>query len=103
MQDNPKDFDYACTEHCDTCNSKQEGIMRHCNDAMGMATPVLFTCNRCSNPPFFVGVYRELKRRTRRGYLLFKLYVLTPPAVRKARKAKIAEARARIAARKETV
>ena len=102
MNDNAKDFDYTCTEFCDVCGSDQEGIMRLCNDAMGMATPVLWTCNRCANPPFFVGVWRELKRRALRTKILFRFYVLTPPAVRKERQAKIAAARARMAARRAT-
>lgn len=101
MQDKPEEFNYKCTEHCDTCGNEQEGTMHHCNDAMGMATPVLWQCSRCVNPPFFVNVYRETKRRLLRTKLLFKKYVLTSRADRKAREAKVAEIRARHAARRE--
>lgn len=101
MQDNPTEFNYTCIEFCDTCGSKQEGMMHHCNDAMGMATPVHWQCERCAHPPFLVGVWRELKRRVLRTKILFRYYVLTSPAERKRRQLKKAEFKARIAARKE--
>ena len=101
MQDIPEEFNYTCIEFCDTCDSKQEGIMHHCNDSMGMATPVHWQCGRCVNPPFFVGIWRELKRRTLRTKLLFKKYVLTSRSERLRRAAQVAEIRARHAARRE--
>ena len=61
MQDNPEDFHNECTEFCNDCNSDQLGMEMYANDAMGMATPVLWLCNRCENPPVLVGLYRKIK------------------------------------------
>lgn len=59
---NASDFNYTCQEHCDECGKVREGVMHHCNDAAGIATPVLWTCNYCENPPLIVAWFRRVKR-----------------------------------------
>lgn len=97
MVDIAKDFNYECEEHCDTCGNKQTGTMHHCNDAMGMATPVHWQCNRCAHPPVLVNIWREAKRLTLRGKLKVKFYML-PKEERQRRIKRSQEARARMAA-----
>ena len=86
--DNPEDFNNDCVEYCDVCESKQMGTEWYCNDAMGMATPVLWTCHRCDNPPLLVGLWRTLKRKSKFWYGRAKYYATTTKAERAARKAK---------------
>ena len=97
MNDKPEEFNYECVEHCDTCGNEQTGTMHHCNDAMGMATPVHWQCARCANPPKYVHIWREAKRLTLRGKLKFNFYML-PKEERQRRIKRSQEARARIAA-----
>ena len=99
--DNLTEANYSCTEHCDECGSEQSGVMQHAHDAQGWATPVLWTCNRCDNPPALVKAYREAKRLVRRGKVLARYY-MTPKAERLARKAKVDAMRQRIADRRLT-
>ena len=97
MNDKAADFNYECEEHCDTCGNTQTGTMHHCNDSMGMATPVFWQCTRCAHPPMLVHAWREAKRLTLRGKLKFNFYML-PKEERQRRITRKEEFRARIAA-----
>jgi hypothetical protein len=77
MQDNPNDFNNDRIENCDVCNSAQMGTEWYSNDAMGMATPVLWTCHRCDNPPVLVGMWRALRTKTRIYYNKIKYFLTT--------------------------
>ena len=103
--DNPRDFDCDIEQHCDECNSRQLGREHYCNDAMGIATPVLWTCYRCANPPVLVGLWRRAKRFTKFHYGQIKYKLTVPKAERIARKerfrAKVAKINERRAARGE--
>jgi len=98
--DNPADFNEDRIEHCDVCNSKQMGTEIYQNDAMGMATPVYWDCHRCAHPPVLVGLYREATRLVRRGYVIVRYRLTTTREERERRAAKIADAKARMAARR---
>ena len=100
MQDNCLDFNYESTEHCDICDSDQLGTEMHANDAMGMATPVFWSCHRCANPPIAVKLYRETKRMILRGKVVTCYWLRTTKAQRAANTKRIADARAKIAARR---
>jgi len=100
MNDNPADFNNDHTAHCDRCNSRQMGTEFYCNDAMGMATPVLWVCHRCENPPALVRVYREIVRRATNAFNKAKYYATTTPEYRAKRRARMEQARGRIAARR---
>lgn len=95
--DNLQEFNYDCTEKCDTCGTEQMGTMFHAHDAMGLATPVLWICQRCENPPIIVGWYRTINRRIRRLINLARYYATTTPAQREAKAKRWAETKARIA------
>ena len=99
--DNLQDFNYDCTETCDTCGNEQMGTMFHAHDAMGLATPVLWNCHRCENPPIIVGWYRTIKTRIRLTWGKVRYYATTTPAEREAKAKRFAEAKARIAARRD--
>lgn len=98
--DNASDFNNDCVEYCDVCDSKQMGTELYCNDAMGIATPVLWDCHRCKNPPLFVGLYREAKRLVRFHYGRIHYRLTTTREYREARTAHLEAAKARILARK---
>ena len=91
--DNAEEFNYDCTEYCDDCGSDQPGIMYHCNDAMGSATPVLWLCNRCAHPPVLVGLYRSVNRFALRLKLKVRLYSTTTRAERRVSRERIANAK----------
>jgi hypothetical protein len=101
--DVPEDFNNDCVEFCDVCNSKQMGTELYANDAMGMATPVLWNCHRCENPPALVGLWRETKRVVKFRYNRIRYILTTTREQREARTAKIEAAKARIAARRAGV
>lgn len=85
MNDNPADFNNDCIEHCSECNSRQMGTEHYANDAMGMATPVLWTCHRCDNPPILVGLWRKIKIQSKLKYGRAKYYLTTTKAERQAK------------------
>lgn len=97
----PSEHNYEVAEQCDTCGNEQMGTMHHAADAMGIATPVLWICHRCENPPIIVGKYRAIKRRIFRLYNKARYYATTTPAQRKARAEQMALARERIANRRK--
>ena len=99
MVDVAQDFNYECSEHCDACGSEQTGTMHHCNDAMGMATPVFWQCARCANPPALVKAVRETKRLTLKAKRKLDWYAL-PKAERARRVAKREAVQAKVAAAK---
>lgn len=101
MQDNPADFNNDHIEHCDACDSRQMGTEHYCNDAMGMATPVLWTCHRCANPPLVVGLWRHLKVIVRLRYGRIKYRLTTTAAERAKREAHRQSIKDRINARRE--
>lgn len=80
--DNPRDFDHDRIEFCDVCKSEQNGTEHYCNDAAGIATPVLWTCHRCANPPLLVGWWRKAKRRVTRAYEIAHYNLTVPKAER---------------------
>ncbi len=96
MQDNPKDFNNDHIEMCDRCDSKQMGTEYYMNDAMGMATPVLWVCHRCENPPVLVGLWRSIKIKVSLKYGKIKYYLTTTAEYRAKRKAHTESVRARI-------
>jgi hypothetical protein len=100
MKDNLQEANYDCTEKCDDCGNEQMGTMFHAHNAIGGATPVLWICHRCQNPPMIVGWYREIKRRIRRAIIVTRYYATTTAAEREAKTARFAAARARVAARR---
>jgi len=95
-----QEANYECTEKCDTCGNEQLGMMHHARDAMGWPTPVLWICHRCENPPIIVGWYRTIKTRIRLTYGKVRYHLTTTPEQRAARTKRIADARARSAARR---
>ena len=101
MQDNPADFDNDCIEHCSDCDSDQMGTERYANDASGMATPVLWLCHRCENPPILVGLWRKIKIRTALHYGRARYYLTSTKEERATRKAHMARMRAKIDARRK--
>ncbi len=101
MQDNPADFTNDHIEHCDACDSRQMGTEHYCNDAMGMATPVLWTCHRCANPPLVVGLWRHLKVIVRLRYGKIKYRLTTTAEERAKREAHRQSIKDRINARRE--
>jgi len=94
------EFNYTVSEHCDTCNKDREGTMYHHNDAMGIATPVLWTCHYCANPPALVGLYRRTKNLAKRKWNRAMYIATTPKAERDARRAHRLASVARINARR---
>lgn len=94
--DNPTEFNYTTTDKCDGCDRVGEGTMLHANDASGWATPVLFQCNRCSNPPLI----DRIRRRVRRVVVLAKYYWRTDRAERQRHRERKAEFKRRTDARK---
>lgn len=100
MADNPRDFDQDLVQFCDVCKSKQNGREHYCNDAMGIATPVLWNCYRCANPPVLVGWWRELKRRATNFYNRVHYRLTTTAEEREARRKHLEDLRARINARR---
>jgi len=101
MQDNPEDFINDHIEYCDQCDSKQMGTEHYMNDAMGMATPVLWCCHRCDNPPVLVGLWRSIKVKVALRYGKVKYLLTTTKEQRAKRRAHIESVRARIIARKQ--
>ena len=85
MQDNPRDFDYEHEQFCEKCNSRQMGTEYHANDAMGMATPVLWNCHRCANPPAHVALYRAAERMVTRARNKINWWLLPAEEKRKRR------------------
>ena len=100
-KDNLEDFNYNTISECDGCHKKRHGTMLHAHDAMGLATPVLFLCDRCHKPNWYQKIIDGTMRFFKRTFLKAKYYATTTKAERSVRKARIAEARARVAARKE--
>lgn len=100
MNDNPRDFDERMVQHCDRCDSKQMGTEMYANDAMGMATPVLFICDRCENPPLLVGLWRHLVVKVRLRYGKIKYRLTTTAEQRAARIAHVESVKARVNARR---
>lgn len=98
--DNAADFNNDHVEHCDVCDSAQMGTEWYCNDAMGMATPVLWTCHRCDNPPVLVGLWRSLKVKVALRYGKVKYLLTTTKEQRAKRRAHVESVRARYEARK---
>lgn len=94
-KDNLEEHNYTTTDTCDHCKKIKEGTMLHAHDAMGMATPVLFLCDRCYKPTRLEHFIDECKRRPRRAWVLIRYYWNTTRAERAERKAKIAAIRAR--------
>jgi hypothetical protein len=101
MNDNPRDFDNDRIEHCDACDSKQMGTEWYANDAMGMATPVLWNCHRCANPPLLVGLWRHLKVIVRLRYGKIKYRLTTTAEERAKREAHRQSVKDRINARRK--
>lgn len=100
MKENLQEANYDCTETCDDCGNEQMGTMFHAHDAMGLATPVLWICHRCENPPIIVGWYRTINRRIRRLYSKARYYATTTAAEREAKAERWAATKARIAAQR---
>jgi len=98
--DNASDFNNDHIENCDVCDSRQMGTEYYCNDAMGMATPVLWVCHRCENPPVLVGLWRSLKIKVALRYGKIKYILTTTAEYRAKRTAAFAKAKARINARR---
>lgn len=100
-KDNLEEFNYETTDTCDGCKKHAHGMMFHAHDAMGLATPVLFLCDRCYKPTWWqrhlidrpIGFVKRMKNKAR-------YYATTTRAERAERKAKVAAIRAKIAARK---
>ena len=63
---------------------------------MGIATPVLWTCARCANPPVLVGLWRSLKGKCVRTYNKARYLLTTTAEYRAKRTAAFAKAKARI-------
>ena len=103
--DNASDFNNDHVENCDVCDSRQMGTEYYCNDAMGMATPVLWVCHRCENPPVLVKWYRKAKWAVTFYGNKARYILTTTKAQRKARrdsfKAKVAKINERRIARGE--
>lgn len=98
--DNASDFNYECEEHCETCDKVRTGTMHHCNDSMGIATPVLWTCHYCENPPVLVALYRSLRTKLRLRYNRAKYVLTVPRAERERRAAHFAAAKRRMEERR---
>lgn len=94
--DNASDFNNDHIEMCDVCDSRQMGTEHYCNDAMGMATPVLWTCHRCANPPVLVGLWRSLCTKIRLRYGKIKYVLTTTSEYRAKRRAHMERTKARI-------
>ena len=83
--DDLQQANYTTTDKCDVCDRNNvQGTMLHAHDAMGWATPVLFQCNRCANPP----VIDRIARRIKRIVVLAKYYWNTSPSDRAKHKAR---------------
>ena len=97
IADIAEDFNYTNEEHCEDCGSMQLGITHHCNDSMGMATPVFWQCTRCLHPPLLVNIVRTTKRVLWRTKLKIAYY-MQPRAERLAKEEKRAAFKAKLAA-----
>jgi hypothetical protein len=100
MVDKAEEFNYTSTQECDGCKKVREGTMLHCNDAMGLATPVLFLCDRCHKPNWYQRKIDAVGRFFKRTKNTIRRYATTTKAERDAHKKRMAEARARIEARR---
>jgi len=80
MKDNLEEFNYETTTSCDSCGKRAKGTMLHAHDAMGLATPVLFLCDRCYKPTWYQRIADECKRIPKRWKILAKYYLRTSRA-----------------------
>ena len=93
--DNPREFDYDHEQFCERCNSRQMGTEYHANDAMGLATPVLWNCHRCANPPVHAALYRAAERLVKRARNKINWWRL-PAEEKRKRREHVAKIKARI-------
>ena len=93
--DIPEEHNYETTDKCDSCSKHAHGTMLHANSASGMATPVLFLCDRCHKPNWIQKRYDSVVRLGTRLKWKYRFYANNTRAERAALRVKAAERRAR--------